>query len=83
MVPGSTEFVRLYTTKLGTKRFLLPPDAEFDLSDPYYGPDMVGYNFLHDPHLFEYLNNPSVKKTLVRGSSFLIFHFSHFACFIL
>ena len=63
MVPGSAEFVKLYTTKLGTKRFLVPPDAEFDLSNPCYASH--GYNFLHDPHLNEYLNNPSVKKTLV------------------
>merc|ERR1719191_667589 len=62
MVPGTKDFVTLYTTKLGTKRFEVPPDAEFDLSNPYYGPSL-GYNFLHDPHLKEYLSNASVKKT--------------------
>ena len=67
MVPGATDFVVLCTTKIGTKRFVVPPDAEFDLSDPVsdpYGP-LSTYNFLHDPHLNDYLMNPTVKKTLI------------------
>ena len=67
MVPGATDFVVLSTTKLGTKRFVVPPDAEFDLSDPVsdpYGP-LSRYNFLHDPHLNDYLMNPTVKRRLI------------------
>lgn len=47
----------------------MPSDAEFDLSDPYKPPP--GYNFLHDPHLHEYLNNPCVKRRLTEKGKIL------------
>lgn len=62
MVPGLSDMIDLATTKIGTKRFRVPPDAEFDLSEPYRPPPE--YNFLHDPHLHDYLNNSLVRKRL-------------------
>lgn len=38
-------------------------DADFDLTDPYSPPPR--YNFLHDPHLKEYFQNPAMRKRLI------------------
>jgi len=62
VIPCPTDVVNLSTTKLGTRRFPVPPHAEFDVTNPNMPP--IGYNFLHDPHLKEYLNSPLVRNRL-------------------
>lgn len=40
-----------------------PADADFDLTDPYSSPPQ--YNVLHDPHLKDYFQSPTMKRRLV------------------
>lgn len=41
----------------------MPSDADFDLTDPYN--TAPRYNVLHDPHLKEYFQSPTMRKRLV------------------
>lgn len=41
----------------------MPPDADFDLTDPCSPPPR--YNVLHDPHLKEYFQNAAMRRRLV------------------
>ncbi|XP_066912328.1 titin homolog [Clytia hemisphaerica] len=62
VVPCPTDVVQLSTTKLGTKRYPVPPHTEFDVTN--INVPASEYNFLHDPHLKDYLNSPLVRKRL-------------------
>ena len=41
----------------------MPSDADFDLTDPYN--TAPRYNVLHDPHLKEYFQSPTMRKRLI------------------
>ena len=47
----------------------MPPDADFDLTDPYSAPPR--YNVLHDPHLKEYFQNSAMRRRLVEKGGLL------------
>ena len=49
----------------------MPPDADFDLTDPCSPPPR--YNVLHDPHLKEYFQNPAMRKRLIEKGVFVIY----------
>eukprot|EP00794_Sanderia_malayensis_P017068 gene17068-18788_t len=62
LIPALDDIMVLCTTKLGTKRFRSPQDADFDRTP---NSPNLNYNFLHDPHLKKYLSRPPVRKSLV------------------